>query len=36
MIEFYQVEIHAKKLCASPYVIATEMFLKHKVNKVNL
>jgi hypothetical protein len=30
-IEFYQVEAHPKRLSFSPFVIAAELFLKHKV-----
>ncbi|KXN74743.1 hypothetical protein CONCODRAFT_14511 [Conidiobolus coronatus NRRL 28638] len=29
-IKFYQVEAHPKRLSFSPFVIATELFLKHK------
>jgi hypothetical protein len=35
-IEFYQVEVHPKRLSGSPFVIVTELFLKHKVrNYIN-
>jgi hypothetical protein len=33
MIEFYQVSTNYKKVSFSPFVIVTELFLKHKVSK---